>query len=238
MDIDRALLRALCTAVGRFGNPRSDAQPAGGSVRAEAAVRDFSGYRRTQARPGFSLRPWAEAAVVVALAYGRGAHLTAFVIRAGPAYFARVFGVGFVPGALRVAFLVPRLSERIAELDEMPLMSLAILLAARFVIRHFALLLSMRAHLGTRLPTLVLLPAVSGSVNLATLMSFALMPAFVGKELAPGIRTPERTIPLLQLQTKKERKKSREAPAALPGLIAHLVARCAAATGPSTGCCR
>ena len=47
-------------------------------------------------------------------------------IRGGLAYFALVFGAGFVIGVLRVAFLVPRFGERLAELAEMPLMLLFI----------------------------------------------------------------------------------------------------------------
>jgi hypothetical protein len=130
--------------------------------------------------------------------------LTAPATKAGLAYFALVFGAGFVLGALRVTFLVPRLGERIAELCEMPLMFVVILVAAKFVIRHFALPPSMPARLGTGLLALILLLAaelvlamvlqgrsladyvasrdpVSGSVYLAMLVLFALMPAFVGK---------------------------------------------------------
>ena len=138
--------------------------------------------------------------------------MKALVIRAGLAYFALVFGAGFVLGALRVTFLVPRLGERIAELGEMPFMFLVIRLAARFVIRHFALPASMRARLGTGLLALVLLLAaefvlavvlqnrsladyiasrdpVSGSIYLAMLVLFALMPAFVGQ--GRGTQDPE-----------------------------------------------
>lgn len=123
-------------------------------------------------------------------------------IKAGLAYFALVFGAGFVLGALRVTFLVPRLGERIAELGEMPLMFVVILVAARFVTRRFAVPPSMAARLGTGLLALILLLAaefmlavvvqqrsladyvasrdpVSGGVYLAMLVLFALMPAFI-----------------------------------------------------------
>jgi len=44
------------------------------------------------------------------------------ILRTAARYFAIVFGVGFVLGAVRVPLLVPRLGERVAELAEMPLM--------------------------------------------------------------------------------------------------------------------
>lgn len=59
--------------------------------------------------------------------------------RAGATYFGLVFAVGFLLGSVRVSFLVPRLGERWAELIEMPFMGVAIYLAARYVVRRFAL---------------------------------------------------------------------------------------------------
>lgn len=123
---------------------------------------------------------------------------------AGLVYFALVFGAGLVLGALRVSFLVPRLGERVAELSEMPLMFAVIVIAARFVVRRFAVPPSMNARLGTGLLGLGLLLAaelvlavvlqdrsladyvasrdpVSGSVYLVMLVLYALMPAFVGR---------------------------------------------------------
>ncbi len=52
-------------------------------------------------------------------------------------YFGIVFGVGFLLGSVRVPFLVPRLGERVAELAEMPLMFVAIYLAAGHVVRKY-----------------------------------------------------------------------------------------------------
>ena len=117
--------------------------------------------------------------------------------QAGASYFALVFGTGFLFGIIRVPFLVPRLGVRTAELIEMPLMFLAILFAARYVVRRFALLTS--ARLATGLIALALLltaeltlamviqreslaayiasrDPVSGSVYLFMLGVFALMP--------------------------------------------------------------
>lgn len=125
-------------------------------------------------------------------------------IKAGVAYFALVMGAGFILGSLRVPFLVPRFGERLAELMEMPLMFVVILLSARFVIRRFALpptasvrlkagLLALaltvctellltvgfqgqtlRAYISSRDP-------VSGSVYLAMLGLFAVMPLILAR---------------------------------------------------------
>ncbi|MCU0766762.1 MAG: hypothetical protein MUE39_05200, partial [Gammaproteobacteria bacterium] len=75
--------------------------------------------------------------------------MTSQPIKAGAAYFALVFGAGFVLGVLRVSFLVPRLGERVAELSEMPLMFAVIVIAGRFVVRRFAVAPSTSARLGT-----------------------------------------------------------------------------------------
>lgn len=130
--------------------------------------------------------------------------MTGQPIKAGLAYFALVFGAGFVLGALRVSLLVPRFGERIAELSEMPLMFGVIVMAARFVVRRFAVPYSIAARLGTGLLALALLLAaeallavvlqdrslgdyvasrdpVSGSVYLAMLVLFSLMPVFIGQ---------------------------------------------------------
>jgi len=55
----------------------------------------------------------------------------------GAAYFGLVFGVGFLLGIVRVLAVEPRLGERRAELVEAPLMLVAIILSARFVVRRF-----------------------------------------------------------------------------------------------------
>lgn len=62
-------------------------------------------------------------------------------------YFALVLGTGFVMGTIRVPFLVPRLGERYADLLEMPFMFAAIVLAARHVVRRFALPASLSVRL-------------------------------------------------------------------------------------------
>lgn len=59
------------------------------------------------------------------------------VARCAAAYFALVFAAGFLLGSVRVPLLVPRMGERLAELAEMPLMLVAIFLAAGHVVRRY-----------------------------------------------------------------------------------------------------
>ena len=121
------------------------------------------------------------------------------IIRAGFTYFAIVLGTGFVLGVFRVPFLVPRIGERWAELAEMPIMATVIFLAAGFILRRFpgictpdrslaagvlALALSVCAELGlavvlqsqTLTEFLKSRDKVSGSVYVALLLVFAVMP--------------------------------------------------------------
>jgi hypothetical protein len=121
-----------------------------------------------------------------------------------------VFGAGFVLGALRVPYLVPRLGVRTAELLEMPLMSVVILLSARFVVGRFRLAPSTAARLGTGIGALLLAlfaelslaaalggqtPAeyvagrdpVSGSAYLGVLCLFAVMPLVLALVTRPKI---------------------------------------------------
>jgi len=129
-------------------------------------------------------------------------NLTMRTIKAGIAYFALVFGAGFVMGSIRVPFLVPRLGERVAELIEMPFMFYVILLSARFITKRFALPTTVLVRLSTGLLALVLLlgaelllavalqdrslgeyvasrDPVSGIVYLAMLVLFAAMPLVI-----------------------------------------------------------
>lgn len=114
-------------------------------------------------------------------------------------YFALVFGAGFALGLIRVPFLVPRLGERYAELLEMPFMLVAIVLAARFVVRRYRLIRTASSSLAVGAAALALLlvaewllglwledrsfadyladrDPVSGAVYALMLLVFALMP--------------------------------------------------------------
>lgn len=129
-------------------------------------------------------------------------------IKAGIAYFALVFGAGFVLGSIRVPFLVPRLGERLAELLEMPFMFAVVVVSARFIVRRFALPAKASARLGAGFIALGLLLAaevllavalqdrtlgeyvasrdpVSGIVYLAMLAVFAVMPLVLAR-VAPA----------------------------------------------------
>jgi hypothetical protein len=116
-------------------------------------------------------------------------------------YFGIVLGAGFVLGAIRVPILVPRIGERWAELAEMPIMAAVIFLAAGHVLRRFpevclpgrslvvgflALAFTVAAELGLAIvlqsQTIVEFISsrdkISGSVYVAMLGVFALMPRF------------------------------------------------------------
>ncbi len=130
--------------------------------------------------------------------------LAARIAKAGVLYFACVFAAGVVFGSVRVPLVVPRLGVRTAELLEMPLMFCVILLAARWIVRRYALPPTPAARLGCGVLALALMLAaevglalgvqgrtmaeivagrdpVSGSVYLAMLVVFATMPLWVGR---------------------------------------------------------
>lgn len=120
------------------------------------------------------------------------------------AYFALVFGAGFALGLIRVPLFVPRLGERYAELLEMPFMLVAIVLAARFVVRRYPFARAAASSLAVGAMALALLvlaewqlglwlqgrsfadyvtdrDPVSGAVYAAMLLVFALMPLIAAR---------------------------------------------------------
>ena len=131
-------------------------------------------------------------------------NLPARTIKAGITYFVLVFGAGFVLGAIRVLFLVSRFGERAAELIEMPLMFVVVLVSARFITHRFRLPADVVARLGAGLLALGLLVAaeillalafqartlseyvasrdpVSGTVYLAMLALLGVMPLVLAR---------------------------------------------------------
>ena len=59
------------------------------------------------------------------------------VLKPAAAYFGFVFGAGFVLGTIRVLVVIPHFGETTAELIEMPLMLIAIVVAAGWINRRF-----------------------------------------------------------------------------------------------------
>jgi hypothetical protein len=123
-------------------------------------------------------------------------------LKAAALYFLLVFATGFVLGPIRILLIVPRIGERWAELMEMPLMFVAIILAARYTVRRFRLsatgyvrltagLLALSFMLLAELSVVLRLRGldmagylagrdpVSGAAYLLMLGVFALMPVFV-----------------------------------------------------------
>jgi len=126
------------------------------------------------------------------------------ILKAGTLYFVLVFGTGFLLGMVRVPFLVPHLGVRAAELIEMPLMFIAIILAAGYISRLFALpsVGIVRLSVGVLALALVVIAElsfalllqgqsavqyiasrdpVSGAAYLITLVLFALMPLILAR---------------------------------------------------------
>ena len=114
-------------------------------------------------------------------------------------YYLLVFGAGFLLGPVRVLFLVPRVGERVAELLEMPVMLVVIMLAARWIGHRYHARLDYAGWLVAGVIALGLLVAselalvilvqqlpvseyirsrdpVSGSVYLVMLLAYAAMP--------------------------------------------------------------
>lgn len=84
----------------------------------------------------------------------------------GVLYFGLVFGTGFILGPIRVLWLAPRVGERWAELIELPLMIVVIVLAARFLVRRLAVPPTVPARLAMGLLALALVLAAEFSLVL------------------------------------------------------------------------
>ncbi len=126
---------------------------------------------------------------------------TTHLMKAAATYFALVFGTGFVLGTIRVVWLVPRVGVRAAELLEMPLMLVAIVLLAAYINRRFpdaprlrtgilALIcllvaeIALGVALGGESVAQVLLDRdpVSGAAYYAALAAFAVMPWWLSRK--------------------------------------------------------
>jgi hypothetical protein len=127
------------------------------------------------------------------------------IMKAAVLYFILVFGAGFVLGTIRIMWLVPRFGTRIAELMEMPLMLVVIIVAARWIVRRRTVPYTLSIRLGMGCVALGLLlvaeftlvlwlrglsiseylasrDPVSGTVYYMSLCVFAIMPLLVARK--------------------------------------------------------
>lgn len=127
------------------------------------------------------------------------------VLEAGVLYFALVFAVGFVLGAVRTLWVVPRVGTRTAELMEMPIMLVVTIVAARWTVLRLSVPMMWSSRLGMGCMAVVLMlvaefgfvlwvrgisikdylatrDPVSGTVYYAMLVVFAIMPLLVAKK--------------------------------------------------------
>jgi len=88
------------------------------------------------------------------------------VLKAGALYFVLVFGAGFVLGPIRILWVVPRFGERTAELMEVPIMLVVIVLSARWIARRVAVPPTAPKLLGVGVVALGLLLVVEFTVVL------------------------------------------------------------------------
>lgn len=125
-------------------------------------------------------------------------------VKAAALYFALVFGAGFILGPIRLLWVVPHFGTRTAELMETPIMLSVIYLAARWIVRRFDVppIPSRRLGIGCLALGLVVVmeltvvlwlqgmtmgeflatrDPVSGTVYLASLGFFAIMPLLVSR---------------------------------------------------------
>ena len=107
------------------------------------------------------------------------------VFKAGLVYFALVFGAGFLLGAIRVPFVVPRLGQRTAELIEEPIMLGVIVLAARWTVTRLGVPPVASARLGMGLIALALLAAAEFGVVLG-LLGLTLAQYLAGRDPVAG----------------------------------------------------
>jgi hypothetical protein len=146
----------------------------------------------------------------------REPHPALQTLKAGVLYFGVVFGAGFVLGPIRILWAVPRFGPRLAELMEMPVMLVVVVVAARTMVRRLAVPASPLHWLGMGCVALALLltaeftlvlrlqglsipeyvagrDPVSGLVYAGMLGAFAIMPLLVAR--SRGRRDPPVTTP-------------------------------------------
>jgi hypothetical protein len=100
-------------------------------------------------------------------------------------YFSLVFGAGFALGVLRVLFLAPWLGNRFAELLELSVMLLVIVLSARWIVCRFGGNLGPRAMLWIGLTAFGLMLVAELAVGIG-LRGMSLSAALLNKDPVSG----------------------------------------------------
>jgi uncharacterized membrane protein len=126
-------------------------------------------------------------------------------LKAGFLYFLSVFAAGFVLGAVRVLWIAPQVGTRVAEMIEVPVMLVVIIVAARWIVRRFrhppsiprrvaAGLIALGLILVTEVTVVLRLQGwtiehyianrdpVAGTIYVAMLVVFALVPVVVARK--------------------------------------------------------
>ena len=127
-------------------------------------------------------------------------------LKAGALYFALAFAAGWVFGPIRELWVIPRVGRTVGYLFEAPPMLIVMVVAARWVVRRFAVLeLSARAVVGLIALGFLVIAEVSatrwlrglslseylagfrsipGAISLGLFLLFAAMPVLVGRRPA------------------------------------------------------
>ena len=126
------------------------------------------------------------------------------ILKAGAIYFALVFAVGWVLGPIRELWVVPHLGRIAALLLEAPLMLVAMIVSARWVVRRFKVLYALRTKIAIGVVALAMLLVVEligsrwvrglsvreylaslatapGLISLLLFLAFAAVPALIGQ---------------------------------------------------------
>lgn len=101
-------------------------------------------------------------------------------MQAAICYFALVFGAGFILGMLRVKFIVPKVGARSAELLEMPLMLIIIVIAARYIVVNFAVPVDIASRLSVGCIALIL--AVITELLFATIIAGQTISQYIARQ--------------------------------------------------------
>lgn len=107
------------------------------------------------------------------------------ILKAGLLYFTLVFGAGFILGFIRVLWVVPRFGTRMAELMETPIMIAVIVIAARWIVRHYAVPFTLTSRLGMGCIALCLLLVAEFTLVL-WLRGLSLSEYFASRDIVSG----------------------------------------------------